>query len=258
MRIGAYQFKVTGNIEENYKSIKNGIEKARESGVRLLLFPECALTGYPPHCIASSSVVNFDMVKELLDELQILSEKYQMYLVVGTIIEENSKYYNSAVVLRQDGKRNCYNKRALWGWDRDNFSEGHETGVIEVDSMKAGIRICFEVRFPEYFRELYRQQTDLNLILFYDTSEKDDMDRFTMIKGHIQTRVVENVCYTLACNTCSDFQTAPTILYDRSGKALAEMERGVEGLMLYDLEDKPLNFGELGRREISDKVMKKL
>ena len=46
MRIGAYQFAVTGNIESNYAHIKAGIEKAFQSGVRLLLFPECAVTGY--------------------------------------------------------------------------------------------------------------------------------------------------------------------------------------------------------------------
>ncbi len=121
-----------------------------------------------------------------------------------------------------------------------------------MDSLKVGIRICFEVRFPEYFRELYLQETDLNLILFHDASDKDDQDRLSMIKGHIQTRAVENVCHTLTCNTCSAFQTAPTILFNRSGKVLAEVESGKEGLLVYDLEKEPLTFGEKGRKEVSD------
>ena len=48
MRIGAYQFDVTANIENNYSHIKKGILEACKSGVRLLVFPECAVTGYPP------------------------------------------------------------------------------------------------------------------------------------------------------------------------------------------------------------------
>ena len=73
-----------------------------------------------------------------------------------------------------------------------------------------------------------------------------------MIRGHIQTRAVENVCPILTCNSCSPFQTAPTVLFDRSGRALAEMENGKEGLLFGELEPGPLSFGEQGRKEISD------
>ena len=255
MKIGAYQFKVTGEIPENVANMKRGVEKAANMGVSLLLFPECALTGYPPFCIKSSSDIDFDAVEQSLEMLQTLAKKYQMYLIVGTIIKTGSSHYNSAVVLQPDGQRKTYSKRALWGWDRDNFSEGHDPGVVEIGSLCVGIRICFEVRFPEYFRELYRQRTDLNLILFYDSSDIDNPSRFSMLKGHIQTRAVENVCSVLTCNTCSSFQTAPTVLFDRSGRILAEMEREREGLLYYDLELGPLDFGEQGRKEISDSLM---
>lgn len=67
-----------------------------------------------------------------------------------------------------DKQKLIYHKRALWGWDKDNFSIGDRDGVFEINGLKVGIRICFEVRFPEFFRELYREQTDLNIILFYD------------------------------------------------------------------------------------------
>lgn len=256
MRVGAYQFKVTGNIESNFFRIKEGIEKASEAGVRLLIFPECAVTGYPPHCIKSVLDVDDDRVKQVHQQLQMLSEKRRIYIVAGTILHEDTRYYNSALLFYPDGKRTLYSKRALWGWDKENFSEGQSAGTAAVDSLKTGIRICFEVRFPEYFRELYKERTDINLILFYDESDRDDPERYRMIKGHIQTRAVENVCYTLSCNTCSPFQTAPTALFDRSGRVLAEMERGKEGLLVYDLEKKPLNFGELGRKEISDSFVR--
>ena len=63
------------------------------------------------------------------------------------------------------------------------------------------------------------------------------------------------MCYTLTCNTCAPFQTAPTGMFDRSGWMVSELERGKEGLLFYDLEKAPLNFGELGRKEISDLLM---
>ena len=256
MKIGAYQFPVTGDAEENYLHIKKGIDEAARAGVRLLIFPECAVTGYPPHCIHSSCDVDFEAVSLIHEKLHMLAQKSRMFLVTGTIAHEDSCYFNRAIVFMPNGKTESYSKRALWGWDRDNFSEGHNLGIVEIDSLRVGIRICFEVRFPEYFRELYIQQTDLNLILFYDVSDKDDPGRFNMIKGHIQTRAVENVCPILTCNTCSAFQTAPTVLFDRSGKTLAEIPKGNEGLLVYDFEQKPLDFGEQGRKTISDSLLK--
>ena len=145
---------------------------------------------------------------------------------------------------------------AVTGNIDDNFTEGEDSGIVQIDSFRIGIRICYEVRFPEYFRELYRQQTDLNLILFYDAADHEDPDRYAIFKGHIHTRAVENVCPVLACNSCSQFQTAPTILFDRSGKILAEMQKEKEGLLSFDLEQNDLTFGEQGRKELSDSLTK--
>ena len=258
MRVGAYQFRVTGDAGINGARMKEGIEKAAEAGVRLLVFPECAATGYPPRCIPSPSAVDFDKMERIYEELGALSEKHRMYLVVGTILRDGSRFFNSAVVFRPDGRRETYSKRALWGWDRDQFSKGEDPGVIEADSLRIGIRICYEVRFPEYFRELYRQQTDLNVILFWDVSSREYPDRLDLIRGHIRTRAVENICPVLSCNTCSNFQTAPTAYVDRSGKILAETEAGKEGLLVCDFEQQPLGFGEQGRKEISDSLVERM
>ena len=175
-----------------------------------------------------------------------------MYIVIGAIMRENDNYYNSAIVFTPMVERYVYQKRALWGWDRDNFHPGNQTGVFEVDGIKIGIRICFEIRFPEYFRELYRERTDLNIVMFYDISDNDDIARYDLMKAHIRTRAVENVCHTLSVNATGPYQTAPTAIYDRSGNTLMELKRNTPGLLVYDLVLSELDFGECGRKEISD------
>ena len=55
MKIGAYQFGVSGLIQKNLERIKEAIVRASQEEVRLLVFPECALTGYPPRNIPSST-----------------------------------------------------------------------------------------------------------------------------------------------------------------------------------------------------------
>ena len=162
---------------------------------------------------------------------------------------------NTARIIRPGQPALLYHKRALWGWDRDNFVPGTEPGIVEVDGLRIGVRICYELRFPEFFRELYRQKTDLNVILFYDVSERDDTDRYDLIRGHTRTRAVENICPTLSVNAIRPWQTAPTMLTDASGFVLSEAERNRESLMVFDFEPKQPDFGERGRRELSDSLL---
>ena len=118
-----------------------------------------------------------------------------------------------------------------------------------------GIRICFEIRFPEYFRELYKAKTDLNVVFFYDNCEYENITRYEMIKGHIQTRAVENACVTLSVNSSKAYQTAPTAIFDRSGLVVSKLECNKEGFLYFDYEKKEPDFGEQGRIWISDKLL---
>ena len=252
MKIGAYQFPVNSDIDYNLAIIKTAINQAIEKGVKLLVFPECALTGYPPRDINCSADVDFYKLYIAYEQLQELVDKNDICVIVGSIIKEDDRYYNCVIVFRPFTEKGFYYKRALWGWDRDNFSMGNSSGIFEIEGWKVGVRICFEIRFPEFFRELYDNKTNLNVILFYDVADKDDMERYDLIKSHIRTRAVENVTYTLSVDAISPFQTAPTAIYDKSGYGLMELKRNEAGLLVYDLENLPQDFGERGRSEISD------
>lgn len=251
MRIAAYQFAVTGNIKDNFNDIIKAIDDAKNQNVDLLIFPECALTGYPPRDITSSSEVDFDLVESLCDRLQDVADTKKISFVVGTIYKDTN-IYNRAILFQPGKDRFSYDKRALWGWDKENFTEGTSNGLVEIDGIRIGFRICFEVRFPEYFRELYKAKTDVNLVLFYDVTDNDDIDRYNMIRGHLQTRAVENVTTTIAVNSVRPYQSAPTIVFDKSGKCIGECARNVPGMIIYDFEKATDNFGEVGRRTISD------
>lgn len=70
MRIGAYQFAVSGNIYDNYNEIEKAIYLAKHKGVQLLIFPECSLTGYPPRGILNSLSVDFNIVRSMCDKFR--------------------------------------------------------------------------------------------------------------------------------------------------------------------------------------------
>lgn len=252
LRIGVYQIIISNNITENLKAIEEALNNAKKQDVELAVFAECALTGYPSRDIETSAVIDYECVEKACKRLENLADELSLSFIVGTAYKENENIYNRAILFQSGATQILYDKRALWGWDRDNFVPGTRLGIFEFNNIRIGLRICYEVRFPEYFRELYKENTDLNIILFYDVADSDDMDRYNMIKGHIQTRAVENVCTTISVNAITPFQTAPTAVFGPSGQIINECKRNVPDHIIYDFEKSELNFGEQGRKWISD------
>ena len=78
MIIIAFQFPVTGNISENLPKMQNAIHRVSVAGAWLLVFPECAVTGYPPRDISSSAGGDFALLDEAHKELQTLVNRHHM------------------------------------------------------------------------------------------------------------------------------------------------------------------------------------
>lgn len=256
MRIAACQFAVSGDMHRNFAAMEDAVSRAALRGVRLLAFPECSLTGYPPRNISSASAVDFKEADNLLGRLSGMSASHGIHLLLGAILPADSGFFNSAVLLSPGANPQFYHKRALWGWDRDNFCPGNESGIFEIDGFKIGVRICYELRFPEYFSELYAAHTDLNLVLFHDVGSSPDPERYGLLFAHLRTRACENICPILSVNSVSPYQTAPTALIDSSGCILHECAPGKPELLVYDLLPQPLDFSRQGRKEISDMLNK--
>ena len=256
MRIADYQFGVTGDVKCNLDKIGKAIEQAALQDVKLLIFPECALSGYPPRDLPDAKSVDQTELATAIGELQSKVNLLSTSILVGSIACEDDRYYNRAYLLTPNKALQWYDKRALYGWDEESFTEGTEAGIFKIGNYTFGVRICFEVRFPEYFRELYKAQTDCNIVLFYDVADMDDEARYSMIRSHLLTRAVENVTPIFSICATKPYQTAPTCYIDASGKVLAECERNHEAMLVWDFTKSELDFGEIGRKKISDKLLK--
>lgn len=255
LTIGAYQFKGSGDIDKNFHCINKGIRLAADAGVRLLAFHECALTGYPPLEI-NIGQIDLKKVEAYLSEIKHLAKAFNMYIAVGSVTEKYNKRYNTVEVFSPLGERlKPYDKRALWGWDRESFAPGKNCDIFVIDKIRIGIRICYEVRFPEYFRELYRQDTDFCIVCFCDTSKNENLDRYELIKSHLRTRAVENIMPILSVNNACNYQTAPTAFFDADGHVLVECERNENALLVCNLNICEDDFGRQGRRYINNLIV---
>lgn len=258
MRIGIYQFDTSSKIEENFNNIKEAVIEGSKQNVRLMIFHECALCGYPPIETPSVKEIDFEIIHIYLEQIRQLARQYNMYIGVGTIRKEDDEYYNSVQLFDPSGTyMEPYDKRALWGWDTDNFKKGSNNGIYLIDGVKIGVRICYEVRFPEYFRELFKSHVELVFVCFCDVSDTENEDRYNIIKSHLITRAVENVMTIISLNSISKYQTAPTGVFDPDGKVILEAARNKKSLLIYDYLKPETNFGALGRLKNSQELVSK-
>lgn len=257
LKVGAFQFAACERIESNLKAIKRGIQKAAEEQVRLLLTQECALSGYPPVEVASAKAIDKACQREAYKEISRLAHQYKMYIALGMVTFEGPVAYNSIWLIHPAGRRlKPYHKRALWGWDQENFQPGDASGVYQIDDIKIGVRICYEVRFPEYFRELFVQQVDLALVSFADIGEPEQKSKIDIIRSHLVSRAVENVMYVLSANSTSRQQLAPTCLMDPDGNVIAAAPVNEEFLLTAEIEITEPGFSRAGRITYSKALTK--
>ncbi len=256
MRVAVFQFASCDDIDSNFAKIRKAVAEASEKKVRLLVFHECAACGYPPIELSDVDSIDFLLLETRVREVQELAKTHGMHIVLGIIKKEHNMRYNSLLIISPDGEViGSYDKRALWGWDTDNFSRGSSLGVVEIDDLVIGFRICFEVRFPEYFRELFVRKADLCFVSFSDVSENELPERYELIKAHLRTRAVENVMTVISVNSLSDYQAAPTAVFDINGNIVSEAPKNEEYLLVFDYSKPEIEFGAKGRIQNSYEAM---
>lgn len=252
MKIGLYQMINQGLVNLNYSQMEKGIVEASKKKCDVIIFPECALTGYPP----VENKLNLHLIENDVlfyeRKLKKLAKDFEIYLIFGTIRYEKDKRYNSLKVINHQGELvEYYDKRALWGYDLTNFEKGLKYKKVEINGVIIGLSICFEIRFPEFYREHKKNEVDVMLTCFCDISSDDNKARYDLIKGHIRTRAVENVIPHLSVNSATRYQTAPTGVYDIYGNEVIKTDRNVNQLLVYTYEKQELGYGVKGILEIS-------
>src|SRR5215208_6599962 len=110
LRVALAQLNPTvGDIRGNARKISEGIARARDEGASLVVFPELALTGYPPEDLLLKTTF-LDAARTALRELA--TEAKDIVAVVG-YPEKAEDVYNTAAVLADGGVVAGYRKMYL-------------------------------------------------------------------------------------------------------------------------------------------------
>jgi NAD+ synthase (glutamine-hydrolysing) len=251
LRVGAAQVFTGTDIDSNLEKMEAALLEAAQRGVELLLFPECALSGYAPAELGEKGEQPYSpaQLSKALKRIARLGKEKRMALVVGTAwFDEKQGWVNRAFVTHPSGKvAGWQDKCYLIGWDCRYFTPAESLATIKVLGIQVGIGICFDLRFPEVWRTLSRQgaQILLNPLAAYGGGQW----KVPVMSAHMRSRAAENQRFLVSAN-CGPQQMAVSEIYDPAGLLLATANPEVEEVISADL--KIGEFVARGRRGLPD------
>ncbi len=198
IKVGLLQMSsVVADVEANCKKIENIINKELERDTNVLVLPEVWSVGWSCDKFIStaSPLYSSDAVKFLSNT----AKKYNINIIGGSvIIKEGNKYYNTCPVLNKEGQLVAtYSKSHLFSYyganEGDYITAGSEPQIVELDGVKFGLTICYDIRFPEIYRAYARAGADVLVnCAAWGANKSTEWEVMT------KSRAVENQCYMLA------------------------------------------------------------
>ena len=229
LRVGCLSFTAGSDVVANAAEIHRGIIAAAGARVRVLVTPECALSGYPGAARADLRGLNRCALAEREEELLAAADRHGVALVLGTATSDGAGgWTNDAAAL--SGR---YRKRCLTPGDGAHFQPGSQAVSIVVDGWRLGLAICYDLRFPDIWTELAWADVDANLVLAHMAgSDPDPGTKAAVVPAFCAVRAAETATPLVFCNTAAPDRWLDSGLWDGRGRCIAS---GTDGVLIAEL-----------------------
>ena len=158
---------IVGDIQSNAKKIIDLSIEAFDLGAHLVVFPELALTGYPPEDLLLRDGF-MDQVKNEVDNL-CKAIPSNISVLFGAPSQSDKNLYNSAYLIRDNQIQNIYNKQELPNYgvfdEKRYFTPGSDSFVFECQNTRIGVLICEDQWIDRPIRELCQSNVELVISL---------------------------------------------------------------------------------------------
>ncbi|MFD3333400.1 carbon-nitrogen hydrolase family protein [Streptomyces sp. NPDC058700] len=152
MIVAATQFApVAGDIDANVRTVAGLVRDAGAEGARVVVFAELCLSGYEPTLIrdAPGLVLSEDdpRLEPVREACRVVSA---VAVVNGPVRTPGSRPGLATLVIGPDGSLlTRYDKRHLYGIEREVFAPGAVDGRFALDGVRFALATCYDNRFPE-------------------------------------------------------------------------------------------------------------
>ncbi|MCR4429067.1 MAG: carbon-nitrogen family hydrolase [Caldiserica bacterium] len=198
LRIALVQMDVEmGNWEENSRRAQVFLEQVFNLQAQICILPEMWSTGFAlDNDFFSLASRNFE---KTIDLMRSWARTFRFFLLGGTIPEVSGKeIFNTCYLVSPFGEiTGSYRKRKLFPLLKEEkfFSPGKEVPIFSTPWGKIGVQICYELRFPEGFKEL--RVKGANIVFL---PAQFPHPRESHWETLIRARAIENQFYVVGCN----------------------------------------------------------
>ena len=244
-KIAAVQMEPRITIKkENLDKIIAKTKTAALNGSNLIVFPECALTGYVFNS-REEALLYADTIPGLsTDKIEACCKELKVYVIVGLIERTGDKCFNAAVLIGPEGLIGKYRKNHLPFLGVDRFLDrGDEPfRVYETEIGKIGIHICYDCNFPESARVMTLMGADILALPTNWPEGREGIPKYVA-----PTRAYENKVHLVA---------ADRVGWERGTKFIGQskiINAWGDTLAEASIEDEEILYGEVNIAEAREK-----
>jgi nitrilase len=250
-RIAAIQMTSGMNLDENLATAKRLLQQAADQGVQLAVLPEMfPLLGSGEEFNQSKKAIcEKNGIGKIQEFLSNESRRLNLWVVAGTVplmSSDSDKNYASCLVFNANGETVAqYNKIHLFDAalskaesyrESDTTLPGEHIVVLDTPVGCIGLSVCYDIRFPELYCEMFRRGAQILLV----------PSAFTVPTGKahwevlLRARAIENFCYVVApAQTGTHGHGRKTfgnsLIIAPTGDILAQLESG-EGVITAEID----------------------
>ena len=238
VRVAAAQFAPNlGDIDGNVARIERLMAEAARNGASLIVFPECAITGYNFADRASAMASALSEDGDAIQSLVRRCRSHQVECTVGALVRTGDHLLNVAFLLGPSGVIGRYDKAHLPFLGADKFTDPGHSGFRVYDAAvgRLGILIGYDLRFPEAARTLALAGAEIIVLPTAWPGGAESGPDFLA-----RARADENHVFLVACNRVGAERGARFIGRSRiigpDGRHLADASADEEHIIIAEIE----------------------
>ena len=246
-KIAAVQMTSEASIKANLANIEVFFKRAQREQVELLVLPEnFAFMGRAE--IDKLAVAENFGGGEIQDSISSLAKKYNLWVIAGTIPLRDFAQKVKSACLVFDHQGYCvarYDKIHLFDVTIDKqelykesafVARGNKPVVVDTPIGKIGLTICYDLRFPELYRQLAKEGATIYTVPSAFTATTGIAHWEVLLRA----RAIENFCYVVAANQGGHHENGRetyghTMIIEPWGKIIAEQTKG-SGMIVSSLD----------------------
>ncbi len=229
---------VVGDLDGNRERIVSQLAAARGQGADLVVFPELAVTGYPPEDLLLRPGF-VAAARASLDE--IARECTGITALVGVPLFERD-LHNCCAVLADGAVQGVYRKRYLPNYgvfdEHRYFAPGRDLVLLQLGEVLVGVTICEDVWEPG------PPATDLALagaqLLVNLSASPFHVGKAEEREEMLVTRARDNACFLAFCNLVGGQDElvfdGHSVVLDDAGEVIARAPGFEEALLVVDID----------------------